>query len=249
MSKNRLIRKITSGFFVNSSRKYLRDFADEAANSLPAGSMVLDAGAGDCIYKELFDEMNYESADFCQVEKPYADITHICDLSDIPVEDNRYDLILCSQVLEHLPDPKKVLLELNRVLKPDGRLWLSAPFYYEEHEQPYDFYRYTQFGFKELLSKTGFTIEKIGWLEGYFGTLAYQFKSMAISLPLSPSKYKGFFFKLSGPLLAFILKIGALFLSFYYGNADLRKKHTDSGYCKNYSLVARISNTNETTQV
>jgi len=241
MSKNRLIRKITSGFFVNSSRKYLRDFAEEAANSVPADSMVLDAGAGDCIYKELFHNVNYESADFCQVEKPYADVTYVCDLSNIPVEDNRYDLILCSQVLEHLPDPKKVLSELNRVLKPNGKLWLSAPFYYEEHEQPYDFFRYTQFGFKELLSKTGFTIEKIDWLEGYYGTLSYQFKSMAISLPLSPGKYKGFFFKLSGPILAFMIKIGALFLSYYYGKADLKKKHTESGYCKNYCLVAKIS--------
>jgi SAM-dependent methyltransferase len=249
MSKNTLISRITSGFFVNSSRKYLRDFAAEAAKSVPDGSIVLDAGAGDCIYKELFSEMNYESADFCQVEKPYAEITHVCDLSNIPVGDNRYDLILCSQVLEHLPAPNKVLKELNRVLKPDGELWLSAPFYYEEHEKPYDFYRYTQFGFKELLTKAGFTIEKIDWLEGYFGTLSYQFKTMAISLPLSPSNYKGFFFKLSGPILAFILKIGALFLSFYFGKADLKKKHTDSGYCKNYCLVAKISDKNETDQV
>lgn len=46
----------------------------------------------------------------------------------------------------------------------------SAPLFYEEHETPYDFYRYTQFGVRHLMETTGFVIERLDWLEGYFGS-------------------------------------------------------------------------------
>ncbi len=233
-----VIHSITSKFFRNSSRVHLEQFVLDASSSLPKNAIMLDAGAGDCVYKEIFKHVNYESADFCQVDKPYATVTYTCNLTAIPVKDNKYDLVLCSQVLEHLPNPEQVLQELFRVLKPNGRLWMSAPFFYEEHEQPYDFYRYTQFGVSHLVKKTGFTIDKIDWLEGYFGTLAYQFKTIATHLPLAPKHYKGLFFKLTGPLVAFVLKTSALFLSFYFSHADTKKKHTSSGFCKNYKVIA-----------
>lgn len=234
-----MIRKITSAFFFNPSRIHLHRFVYEASIAVPKGSYVLDAGAGDSVYKDLFKDMHYESADFCQVDKPYApDLTYVCDLSRIPVEDNRYDLVLLSQVMEHLPSPIDVLNELHRVLKQNGQLWLSAPFYYEEHEQPYDFFRYTQYGFKELLNRSGFEIQKTEWLEGYYGTLAYQFKTMATSLPMSPAKYGGIYYKITGPLIALLLKTGAMFLSLYYGKADIKKKYTESGHNKNYCVIA-----------
>lgn len=233
-----MIKKIAATLFYNSSREYLRDFVIRAANSLPDDALVLDAGAGDCIYKVHFDHSAYESADFLQVDKPYAEVTYVCDLSNIPVEDNRYDMVLFTQVMEHLPDPLLVLKELHRVLKPSGKLWLSAPFNYEEHEQPYDFYRYTQFGFNHLLKEGGFKIEELDWLEGYYGTVAYQMKSMAINLPLSPSRYSGFFFKITGPVMAFLVKSSSLFLAYFYSKADRRFKHKETGFCKNYCLVA-----------
>jgi SAM-dependent methyltransferase len=113
---------------INSSRVYLQKFAQKAAESVPDGGLVLDAGAGDAPYQPLFKHARYESADFCRVENaPYAQITYVTDLAELPVEDNRYDLILCSQVLEHLNEPSTVLRELYRVLKPGKELWLSAP--------------------------------------------------------------------------------------------------------------------------
>ena len=51
----------------------------------------------------------------------------LCDLADIPVEDARFDHVLLTQVLEHLPEPATVLGELHRVLRPGGTLWLTAP--------------------------------------------------------------------------------------------------------------------------
>lgn len=178
-----------SGMIVNSSRYYLDTFAQQSAASVAQNALVLDAGAGNCPYRKHFSNARYESADFGQVDKAYGDITYRCDLSTIPVEDNRYDMVCLIQVLEHLPEPGKVLAEMFRVLKPGKALWLSAPLYYEEHETPYDFYRYTQFGFRYQLEQVGFKVERIEWLEGYLGTLSYQCLMAGRALPLDPASY------------------------------------------------------------
>src|SRR5688572_18395426 len=121
-----------------SHRVYLEQFVRGAAASIPTGARVLDAGAGECMYRPLFAHADYESADFAQNDhKRYGEITYVCDLRTIPVEDSRYNMVLCTQVLEHVPDPGAVLNELYRVLKPGGRLWLSAPLYYPEHDAPF----------------------------------------------------------------------------------------------------------------
>ena len=133
----------------------------------------------------------YESADFLQVDKPYGEVDYICDLADLPMEDERYDLVLFTQVLEHVPRPADVLWELRRVLKRGGALWLTAPLFYREHEQPYDFFRYTQFGLRHLLAETGFEVRELGWLEGYFGTLSYQLSVARESLPVHARHYGG----------------------------------------------------------
>ena len=232
------LKKCFRSLRFNSSRKYLHDFVREAAASLPEGALVLDAGAGDCPYKHLFSEARYESADFCQVDKAYGEITHVCDLTDIPVEDNRYDLILLTQVLEHLPEPQDVLREMLRILKPGGELWLSAPLFFAEHEVPYDFYRYTQFGLDHLLQSAGFALRRMEWLEGYYGTLSYQFGDAAIALPYHPKNYGGGLVGAIAAVMALFVKPLFLLLSMLFSRLDVREKHTTSGQCKNYAVVA-----------
>ena len=222
----------------NSSRDYLQDFVKEAATSLPAGALVLDAGAGDGRYKPLFSRARYESADFCQVDKEYGEITYVCDLASIPVEEGRYDLVLLTQVLEHIPEPQAVLAEANRVLRDDGEIWLSAPLFYEEHEAPHDYYRYTQYGLRHLLESAGFTVKRIAWLEGYYGTLAYQLATAARALPLQPAQYGGVLIGLAAVALALLLKPLFLLLSLVFYRLDRKEKHTSSGQCKNHVAVA-----------
>jgi SAM-dependent methyltransferase len=215
----------------------LETFAEEAAASLSEGATVLDAGAGHGPYKHHFSKVEYESADFCGIDKEYGEITYICDLVDIPVEDSRYDLIFLSQVLEHIPEPKLVLKELYRILKSGGKLWLSAPLFYEEHEIPYDFYRYTQYGFAHLLESTGFTIERIEWLEGYFGTLSHQLRVAARALPNRPDHYGGGVLGAVWAAIAVVLKPFFFTLSLLFSRLDLRNKYVSSGQCKNYIVV------------
>lgn len=223
----------------NSSREYLAAFARAAGASVPASATVLDAGAGDGVYASAFDHAQYESADFLQVGgKVYAPVTYVCDLRELPVEDGRFDLVLCAQVLEHLPEPLAALKEFHRVLRPGGRLWLSCPLFYEEHDKPYDFFRYTSFGLTRLLEEAGYTDVELEWLEGYFGTLAYQLRFAADSLPRTPQAYGD---GASGWACALAVRIARPLIrsaSAAFTGLDLANRVTDTGMPKNYAAVA-----------
>lgn len=226
----------------NSSRFRLYEENNNFAKSIPPNSIVLDAGAGSQFYKHLLKHTQYESADFEKVDKEYAQSTYVCDLKNIPVENNRFDYILFNQVMEHLPEPNKVLKELNRVLKPNGKIIYTGPLFYEEHEIPYDFFRYTQFGLKKMFSESGFEIERLDWMEGYFGTVGYQLNRMAAYLPSNPKDLgKG----IKGYLLCtimFFIKIFSWGLSIFFHKLEVKVKYTKKGYPKNYVGIFRKSN-------
>jgi len=223
----------------NSSRARLWQENAAFAATISAGALVLDAGAGISPYKPLFAHARYESADFEQVKKAYAHQTYTCDLSAIPVENGRFDAVIFNQVMEHLPEPGAVLKELHRTLKSGGRLMYSGPLFYEEHEKPYDFYRYTQFGVRYLFTQAGFEIERLDWLEGYFGTLGYQWGTAAQSLPRSPHAYGGGIVGVVAASGALVLRPVLARLSVAMHRLEMRHKLTTAGYPKNYIVVAR----------
>lgn len=222
----------------NSSRYRLWQENAAFAASVPNGALVLDAGAGNAPYRVLFRHARYESADFEKVDKTYAPSTYVCDLKNIPVEDCRFDYIIFNQVMEHLPEPQLVLADLYRVLKVGGKMIYTGPLFYEEHEQPYDFYRYTQFGLRFLYSSAGFVIERLDWLEGYFGTVGYQLNGMSRYLPWRPSQLR---YGIAGyglaPIMA-LLKIGFAACSILFHRLETRIKFQAQGYPKNYLVIA-----------
>lgn len=229
--------RLHRAFDFNSSRHRLWEENAKFAASIAPGAMVLDAGAGEAPYKPLLLHARYESADFQRVDKPYAVSTYVCDLAEIPVEDARYDFIIFNQVLEHVPEPGAVLRELHRVLKPGGRMIYTAPLFYEEHETPYDFYRYTQFGARHLLTKTGFAIDRLDWLEGYFGTIGYQMHSMARYLPRRPRDiHRGIAGFLLWPLVM-ALRVQMASGAMLFHRLEVAHKYTARGYPKNYVAI------------
>lgn len=212
----------------------------EAAASVPPGSLVLDAGAGEAPYARFFADHRYETADFARVDKAYSqDLTYVCDLAALPVADQRFDLIVMTQVLEHLPEPVSVLSEMRRVLKPGAELWLSAPLFYEEHEIPYDFYRYTQFAHRHQCDAAGLEIVSIDWLEGYFGTIAYQLRMASDHLPTAPELYGGRARGVAGAAAARVGRRVAGHLARRFDALETRAKVTDVGMPKNYAVRAR----------
>ncbi|MFL5885769.1 MAG: class I SAM-dependent methyltransferase, partial [Thermoleophilaceae bacterium] len=132
-------------------------FVRRAAASIPAGSRVLDAGAGDAPYRELFRHVDYVTADWPNsVHEGAQQSDVVASLDDLPLDDATFDAVVCTQVLEHLEEPLTVLRELARVSKPGATLWITVPLVWPIHEAPFDFFRYTPYSLASLLTRSGF---------------------------------------------------------------------------------------------
>jgi ubiquinone/menaquinone biosynthesis C-methylase UbiE len=111
----------------------------------------LDAGAGERPYKERCSHLRYFSQDFAQYNGEgdgkgiqtgnWDNRGHdfVCDITSIPVADSYFDNVLCTEVLEHVPDPVQAFKELHRVVKPGGRIVITVPFNSITHFAPYHF--------------------------------------------------------------------------------------------------------------
>ena len=134
---------------------------------------VLNAGCGDRDISAYLKSRYSREVDNCDIRSSIPGAI-LCDLTAIPRPDGSYDSILCNAVLEHVPDPEKVMLELRRLLKPDGHIAVSVPFLQPFHPTPYDFRRYTREGLQQLAERTGFRVvemlpvhslaQTLGWL-------------------------------------------------------------------------------------
>ena len=148
------------GIFVNPfylARKAL--WSEISASSSMLSGDLLDVGCGTMPYRKLFSTTSYTGLEYDTVvarKRAMADAYY--DGSRFPFEDKSFNALLCNQVLEHVFTPDLFIGELARVVKPGGRLMLTVPFIWDEHEQPYDFARYTSFGLKAILERNGFRI-------------------------------------------------------------------------------------------
>ncbi|HEX8856967.1 MAG TPA: methyltransferase domain-containing protein [Thermoleophilaceae bacterium] len=154
-------------------RRTIVEFVGRAAGSLLSGARVLDVGAGDAPYRELFEHVDYVTTDWS--ESPHeqareADV--IASAERLPVEDQSFDALLFTQVLEHVADPRAVLGEAHRVLRAGGRLFVTVPLVWELHELPYDYWRYTPASLETLAAGAGFTDVDVQARNDCFTTLA-----------------------------------------------------------------------------
>lgn len=158
----------------------IRQFMEYAAQELEPSKLVLDAGAGSRPYSGLFSKQEYESTDFSDIFNTSYRDSHdfVCDLSNIPKPDNHYDAIICTQVLEHVEEPQKVIGEFYRVLKPGGRLFLTAPQGWGLHGEPYHFFNFAVYGLKSLFAKAGFEIVLITPRGGMFWYLGKRIRTL-----------------------------------------------------------------------
>lgn len=162
-------------FPARSSRVYhvltqLRMAYERLANSDPAadGDQLIDYGCGNMPYRPLFEQagFRYVGYDFPGNDKANGDL-----LKDgtLPLASSTADCVLSSQVLEHVGDPVRYLLEARRVLKPGGRLFLSTHGVWQYHPDPTDFWRWTGDGLRKLVTDCGFDITRF---EGIVGPAA-----------------------------------------------------------------------------
>lgn len=163
----------------------------EKALTVPAGSHVLDIGAGTCPYRPLFAHCVYKAHDFKKYTgeklggtKEYGIIDYESDICAIPVSDNSFDVILCTEVMEHTPAPIEALREMVRILKPGGRLFITAPLGSGLHQMPYHYYGgFTAEWYKHFGSKFGLYVAEITPNGGFFKLLAQECARVAWTLP------------------------------------------------------------------
>jgi len=124
---------------------------------------VLDYGCGRKPYQSLFTADSYIGADIENEGHSHAqeDIDIYFDGKHLPVENESFDCVFSSEVFEHIFDPDESLQEIYRILKPGGKILMSVPFVWNEHEIPNDYARYSSYGFPYLLKKNGFEILEI----------------------------------------------------------------------------------------
>jgi ubiquinone/menaquinone biosynthesis C-methylase UbiE len=151
-----------SDLFAFNLRNRDRWIAEQAA-SVPARSKVLDVGAGSAPYRALFTHCDYKSQDFSQLKDDqlrhggYAQIDIVSAASAIPVPDASFDVVLCTELLEHVPEPIAVINEFARIVVPGGRLIMTAPLGSGIHQEPYHFYGgYTPYWYEKFLREAGF---------------------------------------------------------------------------------------------
>jgi ubiquinone/menaquinone biosynthesis C-methylase UbiE len=212
-----LTRKITRPRIAEFLKKYATD------------AKTLDVGCGTALYGGLFP--NRVTLDVAARDGIPVDI--VADAHDLHmIADATFDVVLCTEVLEHLHTPQQAIAEFKRVLKPNGLLILTTRFIYPLHDVPGDFYRYTKYGLRHLLRD--WHIEELHEEAGTMETLAVLYQRIGFqteSLWFRP-------FKLIWFLKARILQMGRKVLTKEYG--DIRHKKPETNIlCSGYYVAAR----------
>jgi len=130
----------------------IRDnFIAKIAAEIEDNSCVIDICSGNKPYEKLFKHCKYTSHEFpgnkniidtfrqeTSIENKKHDI--ISPIDNIPIPDNSFDFVICTEVFEHIPEPIKAMEELVRICKPNGKILITAPFTSGIHQEPYHFY-------------------------------------------------------------------------------------------------------------
>lgn len=205
-------------------------FIERSTGQMPDGASILDAGSGSSPYLLYFNKQDYHS---CDAYFP-GGVSYFADLEFLPVTDHAYDYVICTQVLEHVKYPRKVLQELYRVLKPGGKLFLTAPQGWGLHLEPHNYFNYTRYGLDLLFNDVGFQVETIDERGGIFWYLGKRLQSL---VPYLYRQQKGFgkvvvfgVFLITVPFLKLLIPM----TMFYLDRFDKKK-----GYTLGYSCVCR----------
>ena len=162
--------KIFPKEIINNHAYSINKFIIKAARECnKKNKKVIDVGAGELPYKECFNKCRYLSQDIINYN---GAIDYVCDAKKIPVKNESFDYVICTQVLEHIKEPHLVIKEMYRILKKGGKVFLTTHGNFEEHGIPYDFFRYTRYGLKYLAISNHFRSTKIKPQGGRFIAVA-----------------------------------------------------------------------------
>lgn len=159
---------------------------EQTLKKIPEGLTLLDAGAGECQFKKYCGHLKYMSQDFGQYQGDgevglqtgswdNSKLDIVSDITAIPLPDHSVDAIMCTEVLEHIPDPNGAIREFGRLVKPGGYLLVTAPFASLTHFAPYFFSSgLSRFYYEKHLPENGFVIEDLTLNGNFFEFMAQE---------------------------------------------------------------------------
>jgi SAM-dependent methyltransferase len=154
------------------SRTIRRYYLDELLKNETFKGKVLDAGGHkECKRGEFRPPMDtVEQWLYLNIDEK-TDPDYTASIDNIPLDDESFDMVLCTEVFEHLENPEIALNEIYRVLKGGGKIVFSMPFNFQIHCAPYDFQRWTKYKLKKELDRLGCTDVVIHEMGSYFAVL------------------------------------------------------------------------------
>jgi ubiquinone/menaquinone biosynthesis C-methylase UbiE len=183
-------------FKVGTTNESVRvKWIEEALKKIPEGLTILDAGAGESQFKKFCSHLKYIAQDFGEYsgdgeiglqtgtwDNSKLDI--VSDILSIPMPDHSVDAIMCTEVLEHIPDPIGAIKEFSRLVKPGGYLMMTAPFASLTHFAPFHFASgLSRFFYEKHLPENGFEITDLQLNGNFFEYVAQEnrrIKSIAL---------------------------------------------------------------------
>jgi SAM-dependent methyltransferase len=186
--------------YINLNNEFERcDFIVSELKKIDTGRLILDAGCGSQPYRKYCTHLIYKAQDFGQytidlkkmisfdsisAEIPfqYGALDYVGDIWDIKEQSNKFDVILCTEVFEHIPYPIETLKEFSRLLKKDGKLILTAPSNCLRHMDPYFYYSgFSDRWYEKFLCENGFKIESLNAVGDYYSWLMVEIARTATS--------------------------------------------------------------------
>jgi SAM-dependent methyltransferase len=193
---------------------------------------LLDVGCGAQVYRGLLPrQVTYRGIDTSDAKARFGysmPDTHYFGGDDWGVEEHTFDTVLCTEVLEHIPDPAAFLARAGRCLRPGGRLVLTVPFAARWHFIPYDYWRFTPSGLRQLLTDAGFGEVRVQARGNPLTVACYKVMTLVLTLLFAPGLAKRVLGVLLLPVLGMLACIANLSLLRDWGDD-----------CLGYTVTAR----------
>lgn len=186
-----ILQRTYSGEVGLNNDRLRQEWLEREILNIKEGSVVLDAGAGELNNKRYCKHLKYISQDFCEYDGQgdsvglqtdiwdTSKIDIVCDIIDIPLDDDAIDAIICTEVLEHLPNPRAAIGELVRVLKPGGKLIITAPFCSMTHFSPYHYATgFNRYFYEDVFNELKVELQKCEASGNYFDYLAQEVRRL-----------------------------------------------------------------------
>jgi SAM-dependent methyltransferase len=170
-----------------------REWLEKTLKNIPQGASILDVGAGEAQYKGFCTHLDYVAQDVATYDGKgngaglqtgdwdFSKIDLVCDILDIP-EDRQFDALMCTEVLEHIPDAVRALEKFSKIVAPGGQLIITAPFGCITHFAPQFFSSgYSEYFYRHHLERLGFSEIEISFNGSYF-RLVHQEMNRSIAI-------------------------------------------------------------------